>query len=112
MSFGLKKYGVNNTDKRLIKRYVAARWPLDKISNKLSVHEKVVQRVINDQAKDPRNVSVAAAPEGKPASAEVEAGTEMAEVEEAEVKIKEPTKAEQKALQKAQAAATGGESSD
>ena len=50
MSFGLFKKGVNSTDKKLIKRFVAAGWPVDKISNKISVEVKVVKRVIAFQA--------------------------------------------------------------
>ncbi len=50
MSFGLYKKGVNNTDKRLIKRFTAAGWPVDKISNKLSVVPELVAKVIAIQA--------------------------------------------------------------
>jgi ethanolamine utilization protein EutQ (cupin superfamily) len=49
MSFGLKKTGANNTDKKLIARYVAAQWPVDKISSKLSIEADVVERVIKAQ---------------------------------------------------------------
>lgn len=104
MSFGIKKYGVNNTDKKLIARFVRAGWPLDKISNKLSVHTSLIQKVINFQAKK----GVAA--EAKPASAQLPAAAEVeteVETEDIPVAAKEPTKAEQKALQKANAAATG-----
>ena len=108
MSFGIKKYGVNNTDKKLIKRYVAAGWPLDKISNKLSVHAPVVQGVINRQAKETKPVAAAVAETPATAVAEVEVVAET----EADDPPKEPTAAEKKALRKAAAAATAGESSD
>ena len=50
MSFGCFKNGVNSTDKRLIKRFTAAGWPVDKISAKLSVRPAIIEKFIARQA--------------------------------------------------------------
>lgn len=110
MSFGIKKYGVNNTDKKLIRRYVAAGWPLDKIANKLSIHAPVIQKVINHQAANAEPVKAAAAQPA--AAAEVESAPIPVEVVVTDEPDAEPTAAEKKALRKAQAEATGGGSKD
>ena len=52
MSFGTRKSGANSTDKKLLKRYVAAGWEVDKIANKLSLTPALVKRMIAFGKKD------------------------------------------------------------
>ena len=91
MSFGLFKSGANNTDKRLIRRYVAAGWPVDKISSKLSIKPTLVKKIVSYQAKQARDN-----PRSAPAVAQISAAEEVAQEEAAEAELK-----------KAQAEATG-----
>jgi hypothetical protein len=70
MSFGLFKDGANTTDKKLMQRYLDAGWPLDKISNKLSIRLKVIERFAErvrggDKAEAAPVAEVASAPKPK-----------------------------------------------
>jgi len=70
MSFGTCKSGANTTDKKLIKRYVAAGWAIDKIASKLSLRPKLVANIVDFNAHAKKGAPVSEA-EAEAAKAEI-----------------------------------------
>lgn len=98
MSFGLFKNGVNSTDKKLIKRFTAAGWPIDKISQKLSVRPAVIKKLIAYNAAQETSAPVAEVEAADP----VESAEDAADAEAAiDAPVAEPKVARKKTAAKA-----------